>query len=341
MLEPEKEARMERRTVLGATAAVAAPWLVRARAQTRARRIGWLLPWVNPGAQPPGMAEAWKRLGWIEGETLLSVARFAAWRMERMPELVDDLLRRQSVELLIAWNEDAAAAAARATSTIPIVFLFSFLPVECGLVDSYARPGRNCTGIAQNAGPEMVPKRLEYLRAIAPSARRLAVVSGDSRLSTVSGAPLDLRSIYSVAAKSQGFELTFHTARRIEDVESALAEAAVAQAQATMIGSHTLVGAASSVVDFALRQRWITATLSPWLFDAGLLLYHGPSDADSQYVFERGLQMADRILRGANPADIPVELPAHVELAINLRAARALGLTLPQSLLLRADRVVQ
>jgi len=332
---------MERRTVLGATAAVAAPWLVRARAQTRARRIGWLLPWADPGAPPPGYAEAWKRLGWIEGETLLSRARFAAWRMERMPEMVDDLLRRQSVELLIAWNEDAAAAAARATSTIPIVFLFSFLPVECGLVDSYARPGRNCTGIAQNAGPEMVPKRLEYLRAIAPSARRFAVVSGDSRLSTVSGAPLDLRSMYSVAAKSQGFELTFHTARRIEDVESALAEAAVAQAQATMIGSHTLVGAASSVVDFALRQRWITATLSPWLFDAGLLLYHGPSDADSQYVFERGLQMADRILRGANPADIPVELPAHVELAINLRAARALGLTLPQSLLLRADRVVQ
>jgi len=176
---------------------------------------------------------------------------------------------------------------------------------------------------------------------MAPSAHRVALVSGDGRQITVSGVPLELRPMYAAAAKSQGFEPTFHTARRIEDVESVLAEAAAAGAEAATISSHTLVGAASRVVDFAVRQRWITATLSPWLFDAGLLLYHGPSKADSRYVLERGLQMADRILRGANPAEMPVELPAHVELAINLRAARALGLSLPESLLLRADRVVQ
>ncbi|HSW26471.1 MAG TPA: ABC transporter substrate-binding protein [Burkholderiaceae bacterium] len=330
-----------RRTVLRAAAAVTAPWLVRARAQTRARRIGVLSPWVDPGGPPPGTFAAWKKLGWIEGETLHVERRYAAWHMERMPELADELLRRQNVELLIAWNGEAAVAAARATRTAPIVFFFAYLPVECGLVDSYARPGRNATGIAENAGVEMLPKRMEFIRAIAPSAHRLAVLSVDSGLGTVSGAPLDVWPGIAAAAKAQGFEMTRHIARSIAAVESALLEAASARAQAAMISGHFYVGASSRVTDFALRQRWVTATLSPWLFDAGLLLYHGPSAADTSYVIERGLQMVDLILRGATPAEIPVEMPSHIEFAINLKTARALGITLPHSLLLRADRVVE
>ena len=334
---------MERRTVLRAAAAtVAVPWLVRARAQTRARRIGVLYPRADPGNPPPGAAEAWKKVGWIESETLLIERRYAAWHMDRMPDLVEELLKRQRVELLVAYGPWAAAAAARATRTVPIVFLWALLPIECGLIDSYARPGRNCTGIAFSAGFEVYAKRLEIIRAIAPSARRLALLSGDTRQFTVSGEPIDaMWSEVAAAAKAQGFEHTIHMVNRIEDIGPALAEAAGARAQAANIAGDWFVSSASQVVDFALRQRWLTSTIHPELFDAGLLLYHGPSEADGIYGTGRMQQMVDRILRGANPADIPVEIPSRFEFALNLKTARALGLTLPPSVQLRADRVVE
>jgi putative ABC transport system substrate-binding protein len=263
--------------------------------------------------------------------------------MERMPELVDDLLRQENVELLLVFGEHAAAAAARATRTVPIVFFNSYLPVECGLVDSYAKPGRNCTGTAWNTGPEVVAKRLEYLRAIAPSATRLVSLGADSRNFTLSGEPLLEHALSAVVAPARalGFDPVRLVVRRIEDVGPVLAEAIAARAQVVSIGGEHFNGAVPRIVDTALSQRWITATNHRSLFDAGLLLYHGPSDADFKYTFERGLQMADRILRGARPADIPVELPSRQEFALNLRTARALGLTLPQSLVLRADRVVE
>jgi putative ABC transport system substrate-binding protein len=334
--------RLARRTLLKASAAVAAPWLVRARAQTRARRVGLLRPWVDPGAPPPNAVDYWRKLGWTLGETVHVERRYAAWRMERMAELAYELLRRQHVEVLLADGNQAAAAAARLTSTVPIVFTYVFLPIECGLIDSYAKPGRNCTGIVIQTGLEFSLKRFEYARALAPSARRVARVQEDPRLLTLSGAPLNLDSEFSAAAKAQGFdEPTLHIARRIEDVESTLTEAAAARAQVAMITGYTCAGAASRVAAYALRQRWISATGNPWLFDAGLLLYHGPSQAEFTYIDNRWGQMVDRILRGANPAEIPVEIPTRFELAINLKTARALGLTVPQSLLMRADRVVE
>jgi len=331
-----------RRTVLRAAAAVAAPSLVRAQAQTRARRIGVLFPWDDSLAAPPDVVnEYWKGLGWIVGETLLIDRRYAAWRMERLPELADELLRRQHVEVLVTWSSEAAAAAARATRTVPIVFIFAYLPMECGLIDSYARPGRNVTGIALNTGVEFVAKSLEFIRAIAPSARRIAWCGYDTSQITLSGAPLPPQSMLWGVAEAQGFEYTRHIARRFEDVESVLAEAAAARAEVARIVGYQYAGAKARVVDFALRQRWISVTDSSVLFDAGLLLFHGPSQADIAYAFTRQGQMVDRILRGANPAEIPVEIPTRSELALNLKAARALGLTLPQSLLLRADRVVE
>ena len=139
---------MLRRRALTAAACLAAPEPVRTRAQTRARRIGAIYPGVDPGGPPPGAAAAWKRLGWILGETLLIERRYASWRMERMPELVDDLLRRQGTEVLVTFGVETAVAAARATRSVPIVFVFAYLPIEGGLIDSYARPGRNATGLA-------------------------------------------------------------------------------------------------------------------------------------------------------------------------------------------------
>ncbi|HSW26472.1 MAG TPA: ABC transporter substrate binding protein, partial [Burkholderiaceae bacterium] len=253
----------------------------------------------------------------------------------------DELLRREQVEVLMAFGGEAAAAAARLTTTVPIVFQYAYLPIECGLIDSYAKPGRNCTGIALLAGSEVIVKRLEFLRAIALSARRVAYVTTDGSQLTLSGVPLNVWPGIAAAAKAQGFEHTVHFANRIVDVEAALGEAAAARAQAAMISGHSMVGAATRVAEFALRQRWVTATLHFELLEAGLLLYHGFSRADFNYIAERALQLVDRILRGANPAEIPVEIPTHMVLALNLKTARALGITLPQSLLLRADRVVE
>jgi putative ABC transport system substrate-binding protein len=333
--------RIARRTVLKASAAVAAPWLVRARAQTRARRIGVLLPWDDSMQVPPNVAsEYWKGLGWIVGETLLIERRYAAWRMERLPELADELLREQHVDLLMTWGANAAAAAARATRTVPVVFSMAYAPVECGLIDSYARPGRNVTGIAGHSGAEFLAKVLEFIRAIAPSARRIAFCGSDTSQITLSGEPLPW-SIIPAAAQALGFEITRHVARRTEDVERVLGDAAAERAQAALILAWPFVGERVRVVDFAMRQRWISATDIDLLFDAGLLLLHGPSQADLSYAWIRWGQMADRILRGANPAEIPVEIPNRSELALNLKVARALGLTLPQPLLLRADRVVE
>jgi putative ABC transport system substrate-binding protein len=146
---------------------------------------------------------------------------------------------------------------------------------------------------------------------------------------------------YTTKAFELGFEYTRHIARRIEDVESVLSEAAASRAEVARFSAYEYAGASKRVVDFATRQRWIGLTDASPLFDAGLLLYHGISQADVINTFTRVTQMLDRLLRGANPAEIPVEIPARPELAINLKAARALGLTLPHSLLLRADRVVE
>ena len=338
-----------RRMVLKASTAVGAPWLVRARAQTRARRIGSLYPHPSFPVEPSlrfstqaASEAAWRPLGWIEGETLLIERRYAAWRMQRMPELADELLRKHGVELLMALGPEAAAAAARATRTVPIVFIEVILPIECGLIDSYARPGQNCTGLTWSAGCEAYTKQIEFARTIAPSARRIAFLSMDTRQWTRSGQPLDvLWCDVADAAKAQGFDHTVHTARSLEDVDTALAEAAAAGAQASSIRGGSYQGAATRVADFALRQRWVTTCSARSMFDVGLLLCYSPSNAAYAYMIDRLREMASRILRGANPAEMPVEQATGYELALNLKTARTLGLTLPKSLLLRADRVVE
>jgi putative ABC transport system substrate-binding protein len=319
---------------------MAAPSIVRVRAQTRARRLGVLYPW-DDSMRPPSnvIGEFWKRHGWIPGETLLIEPRYAAWRMERMPDLANELLHSQHVDVLMTWGSTATAAAARATRTVPVVFSLAYLPIECGLIDSYAKPGRNVTGIAANSGVEFVPKALEFIRAIAPSVVRIALCGSDTSQITLSGAPLP--SSYAAAAKDLGFEYTRHIAQRIEDVEALLVEATAARAQAAIISGGQYAGAKTQVVEFVQRQRWISATDDASLFDAGVLAFHGPSEADIRYALARWGEIANGILRGANPAEIPVEIPNRPELAISLKAARALGLMLPQLLLLRADRVVE
>jgi len=224
---------------------------------------------------------------------------------------------------------------------VPIVFAFALLPIEAGLVESYARPGRNATGTALTGGVKVGTKVMEFLRAAAPSARRLAFLSGDVTGFTVTGEPMAVASDYTTAAKAQGFEYQVHRAQRIEDVDRALAEAAAGNAQAMATSGLISIAARERIAEFALRSRWPSATQNPELLAAGLLIYYGPTLAEWARMSVHTIEMADRILRGARPADIPVELPTRYELALNLKTARALGLTLPQSLLLRAERVIE
>jgi len=308
------------------------------------RRVGVLQPGPDPEPGVPAAqrssAAVWRRLGWVDGETLRVERRYADWRVERMPELVKDLLKNDP-EVLIVFGPDAAVVAARATQAVPIVFAFALLPIEAGLVESYARPGRNATGTALTGGVNVGTKLMEFLRAAAPSARRLAFLSGDVTGFTVTGAPMDVAADYTTAAKAQGFEYQVHRVRRIEDVDFALAEAAAGNAQAMATSGLISIAARQRIAEFALRSRWPTATQNPELLAAGLLIYYGPTPAEWVRMNVRTVEMADRILRGARPADIPVELPTSYELALNLKTARALGLTLPQSLLLRAERVME
>ena len=332
---------MKRRACLATAATLAAPWCTRSLAQIKARRVGVLNPGVDPGGPDPGASEPWKQLGWTFGETLIVEVRYASWRTERLPELADELLHRQGVELLIAVGGEAAAAAARATRTVPIVFGWAYLPIECGLIDEYARPGRNATGVATLDSLDLSSKRMEFLRLALPSARRMAFLGPDMGQFTVSGEPLNVWTHGAAAAKVQGFEHSVHIAARVQNVEDALAEAVAARAQAVFISGSAYSGAAARVAEFTLRQRWASTTGALDLLDAGLLIYYGPTRAENQRLWGRIVQITDRILRGTKPADIPVELPTRYGLALNLKTARALGLTLPQSLLLQADRVIE
>lgn len=331
---------MKRRSALiGSTAALASPWPIRIRAQTRAHRVGTILPEKSSGVAPPWWIPTWKSMGWTHGENLLEEARFAEWHPERMPELADELLRRHGAELLLTFGPEATAAAARATRTVPIVFFHAYLPVESGLIDSYARPGRNATGIAWLGGMEGVSKRTDYFRAAAPTARRLAIFGTDTRLFTVSGEPLDIWGDVRDAAKARGFDCTIHITRRLEDVDAALAEAIATRAEVVSFDGMQYTGRASSIATLASHQRWVTGTNWTQLLDAGLLLYFAPADVKQQ--IERAIRMCDQVLRGARPADIPVEMPTRWELVVNLKAARTIGIVLPQALLLRADRVIE
>jgi putative ABC transport system substrate-binding protein len=300
-----------------------------------------MYPWADPGGPPIRAAEYWKKAGWIEGETLLVDRRYADFRTERFADFAGELLRN-GAELLYTWGNEATVAAMRATATVPIVFNNVAFPVESGVVDSLARPGRNATGFAHFDGVESSLKFTELLRALAPKAKRLAVLTTEVELRMLSPkGGEDILTKTTAVVAGLGLERTIHRVRRIEEVHGALAAAAAGHAEVVYCAGWEYVGVAGQVVDFARRQRWVSATPMGALFDAGLLICHTVNSAEFGRSFERVREMTDRILRGARPADIPVELPRSIEIAFNLREARALGLTVPQSLLLRADRVVE
>ena len=330
-----------RRFVAFVGSALAAPLVVRAQAQRKLPVLGILSPHSE---EPPEVSERSpfvkrrRELGWVDGKTLMVERAFGEGREDRLPELASALVAKK-VDVIWALGPEAAVAAARATTTIPIVFWGVAHPIEQGLINSYARPGRNVTGVAWFATPEIDGKRLELLREIAPTAKRLAFISVPTAASTVGGGRAKIQSSSALAAQKLGYEFRAFPVEKADDFEPAFAAILAWGAQALSVAGTTLtVRARQRLADFAIRNRLPSAfTLSDFVEAGGLVSYA----IDWRLTMAQTADYIDRILRGAKPADLPVDLPSRYEMAVNVKTAKALGLTIPQSLLLRADRVIE
>lgn len=277
-------------------------------------------------------------LGWMEGKTLIVEQARAEGKADRLPALAEGLVHKR-VDVILAHAPEAAVAAARATRTIPIVFWGVGSPVELGLVNTFAKPAGNVTGIAWNAAGEVqVAKSLEFLKEIAPSARRLASIFDPSVTYTVSGTDYTYPR-FEASAKAIGFDLRIHEVRRDEDLDATFAAILEWRTQALVVPTMPFTGRnRQRIVEFANRNRLPSTFDARFFVEAGGLVSYGPDIPETQ---RRAIDYVDRILRGTRPAELPVELPRKFELAVNLKTARALGLTIPQTLLQRADQVIE
>ena len=294
-------------------------------------RIGVLHPGTGRPIEPSRVTvlrTALRELGYVEGPDFSIEARYADGHPDRLPELAADLVRKR-VDVIVA-SGFAIAAAQKATTTIPIVMNFSGDPVGRGYVQTLARPGANVTGIATLA-PEATAKRLELLRELVPTANRIGYVTGlpDS---------LEQRGTES-AAQALRVTLLVMIASEAAGVDSALDKLRRDGAKAVMFSSDpTLARLTPRLVELAAKHRLPASYEFREQAEAGGLMSYG---ADTVELGRRAASFVDRILKGAKPADLPVEQPTKFELVINLKTAKALGLTIPPSLLQRADQVIE
>lgn len=298
-------------------------------------RIGWLS--VSPTPRDPSEnVEAFRRalreLGYVEGRTISIEYRYAEGRQERLPELAAELVRLK-MDVIVAVPTPAALAARTATAVTPIVMIQSADPVGLGLIASLARPGGNVTGIV-TLSPELIGKRLELLKECLPGLSRVAVLARpDNRAHAL------LLGETEVAARALGLQLRVLDVRGPEDFDDLLLEAkkagsgAVVELPNPMFHEHR-----KRIVASVLKLRLPTAFHTRDFVDAGGLMAYG---ANYPALYSRAAAYVDKILKGATPADLPVERPATFELVINLKTAKALGLTIPRSVLLRADQAIQ
>lgn len=309
---------------------------VEAEQAGRIARIGFLA--TNLGANPH-LPEAFRRglrdLGYVEGRNVLIEYRDAEGRLDRLPALAAELVALK-VDVVVAPNTPAALAAKQATRTIPIVFVGVGEPVTSGLVATLARPGGNVTGLSV-VSPELVGKWLELLKQVVPGVGRVAALwqpgAMDARTEK------EMLEGAAAAARKLGFRLQFVEARGPADLERAFSDIVRERAGAiTVRPAPMFLSERKRLVDLAAKNR--LPVLYPWreFADAGGLMAYGPNLADS---YRRAATYVDRILRGVEPADLPVEQPTVFELVINLATARSLGLTIPQSVLERADHLIQ
>ena len=309
------------------------PLVARGQTAKRTYLIGVLSP--GPTLRPSEYQGVWtplRSLGWVEGENLRFERRWAEGKPERLRSLADELVRIH-VDIIVTIGTDATVAARDATATIPIVMLSAADPVGTGLVESLARPGRNVTGISM-VGPDIEAKRLALLREVVPNARRVGVLVDPK--TTVSGYS---RGESEATYQRLGLEPIFVEVSAREKLDEAVTEMARRRVQAVIVHRSVLFSLnAQTIMDAALAHSLPVCVEDRGMLEAGGLMSYTIDDLDQLRHFAT---FVDRILRGAKPADLPVEQPTRFVLAINLKIAKVLGLTIPQSVLLRANDVIR
>jgi putative ABC transport system substrate-binding protein len=271
-------------------------------------------------------------LGYVDGRNISIEARWSEGRTERLAALAVELVERRP-DVIVASGTQAVRAAKQATTTIPIVMALSAYPDKLGLVESLARPGGNVTGLT-NFGPTVNLKLLELLKEIAPNLSRVALLWHPA--SPIE--PLIYRELLA-AALVVGVEILPVEVRSPEDLPTAFSAVSSNGAQALLaLANPVNIKGRHLIADFALRNRIPSIQVVSVFVEAGGLMSYAPNWGD---LFRRAATYVDRILKGAKPADLPVEQPTKFELVINLKTAKAIGLTIPSSILLRADRVIE
>ena len=323
---------MNRRTfVAGAIALLAAPLAAEAQRAGKVYRIGYL-SLASFESRESAFRDGLRTLGYVEGVNILIDQRHAAGQIERLPELAVELVRLK-VDVLVV--DGAAFAAEKATRTIPIVFVAEPDPVGTRLVASLAHPGANVTGLA-DAHADLAPKRLDLLKEIVPAIARVGILWNPANPST---AP-QLKIVQTAAAALglTGLPVAVKGPGR-DDIDRAFAAMDKERLGALLVvGDPMLASHRERIAKLALKRRLPTSgTVSAWA-QGGLLMAYGTNFQD---VFRRAATYVDKILKGAKPADLPVEQPTKFDLVINLKTAKALGLTIPQSVLGRADQVIE
>jgi len=328
-------AMMKRRDFITLLGGAAVAWPLAARAQQAAKlpTIGYL------GSGTPLTDSQWlaafvlrlRELGWIDGRNVAIEFRWAEGRAERYAEIAAELVRLK-VDVILTHNTPPILAAKQATSVIPIVFATAGDPVGTGVVASLARPGGNVTGLSTQLS-DTAGKRLELLREVVPNLRRLAIIGNIGNPITV----LEMNEV-KAAARTFGLEVSVLDIRRADDIGSAF-DALKGQADALYLCGDPLVTTNRIRINtLALGARLPTVSPFRQYVEAAGLMSYGPNYPD---LFRRAADLVDKILRGAKPADIPVDQATKFDLTINLTTAKVLGLTIPESFLLRADEVIE
>ena len=273
-----------------------------------------------------------RSLGYVEGRNLLIESRYADARYERLPQLVAELVRLR-VDVIFAYGTPGSLAAKEASTTIPIVFAGVADPLEIGLVAALSTPGANITGVTSN-NPELSAKRVSLLKEAVPAASRLAVLANPEFKITPS-----MVAETGLAARALGVDVKVVELRRREDLAKAFETMTAAKVNALVVLVDPMfIAERRRIAELALSSRIPAMYHLRQFVEAGGLISYGVEYTEA---FQQGAVLVDKVLKGAKPADLPVEQPWRFALTINLRTAKALGLTIPPSLLQRADQVIE
>jgi len=322
---------MDRRAfVAGSLALLAAPLAVEAQREVKMYRIGYLSPFPAPAdsAHLEAFRQGLRALGYVEGQNVVIETRQADGRLDRLADLAAELVRLK-VDVIVTAATTAVRAIQGTTGTVPIVMAFAGDPLGEHFVATLARPGGNITGLSATV-PEMAAKRLEYLKAIVPALLRVAHL-------TPGGTARAVTAETEAAGRVLGVQVTnvfVSTSAEVANAFLTMPKAHIGGIVMSLLLQHH----GAQIADLALKSRLPTVSGPREFVKAGGLLAYGPDYPD---LFRRAATYVDKILKGAKPADLPVQQPTKFELAVNLKTAKALGLTIPQSVLLRADEVIQ